>query len=137
MEANPSRRVGQVLAPHGLDGLNGTTDIREIQEEWIFSGSKRTVASQDFRGGHAHAIFAGINLDLTAARIVGEGATLDVVAIFGGVEIRYPPRGAWKCAVPASSAGSQYRIVQPPATPETKRLIVTGGAVFGGVAIKD
>lgn len=70
---------------HGSDHADQT-----ISQKVIFGGSEIRSSSQDFQGGNLRAIAGGIDLDLRNAEI-RETATIDVVAIMGGIEIRVPP----------------------------------------------
>ena len=105
----------------------------------IFGGGKRRIESQEFRGGSAVAIFGGYNIDLRDAGIAGESATIDVNALFGGIDIRVPD--TWRVEVRASAAfGGVDDKTAPPRTTEGKKpptLIITGFAAFGGIVIKN
>jgi hypothetical protein len=64
-------------------------------------------------------------------------AVIKIDAVFGGVEMRIPEE--W-CAVVEGVGifgGYSDETLHPPMTPETKRLILKGGAVFGGVVVKN
>jgi predicted membrane protein len=108
-----------------------------VNEFAIFGGSRRVVTSQDFQGGHINCIFGGVNLDLTGSIMVGNTAVLDVSTVYGGVLVRVPT--SWNVEVRGAGifGGFGDHTAHPPITPETKRLIVRGGAVFGGVTIKN
>ncbi|HRQ87123.1 MAG TPA: DUF5668 domain-containing protein, partial [Candidatus Saccharibacteria bacterium] len=55
----------------------------------IFGGTETTNESQDYQGGSATAILGGISLDLRKA-VIKKEATLNVLAICGGIEIKVP-----------------------------------------------
>jgi hypothetical protein len=100
-----------------------------IHEVNVFSGTRRVITNQDFRGGKVACVFGGITLDLTGANIVGNSAQLDVSAVYGGAVVRMRGAGVF--------GGYSDQTIHPPITPETKKLIVKGGAVFGGVTFKN
>jgi len=104
----------------------------------IFSGFKRKVTENDFRGAYLSAIFGGGELNLRQANMAGDSAVVQVSAIFGGVEIKVPRN--W-LVVPEGTGifGGFGDETSPPPddTPGLKRLIVRGEAIFGGVAIKN
>ena len=103
----------------------------------IFSGGKRRIITDDFRGGTISAVFGGFELDLRKAAMKSNSAVLKIDAVFGGVEMRIPDD--W-CAVVEGVGifgGYSDETMHPPMTPETKRLILQGGAVFGGVVVKN
>jgi hypothetical protein len=104
----------------------------------IFGGGKRRVESKEFRGGSAVAVFGGYNIDLRDAGMAGESATVDVNALFGGIDIRVPD--TWKVEVRASAifGGVEDKTVPPRTTAGVTppRLIITGFAAFGGIVVK-
>ncbi len=103
----------------------------------VFSGGKRRVSGEDFRGGVISAVFGGFELDLRQAFMTANSAVLKIDVVFGGAEIKIPTN--W-CAVVKGAGifgGYSDETLHPQMTPETKRLIVKGGAVFGGVVVKN
>ncbi len=103
----------------------------------VFSGGKRRIVSDDFRGGVISAVFGGFELDLRKAVMKADSAVIKIDAVFGGVEMRIPEE--W-CAVVEGVGifgGYSDETIHPHMTPETKRLILKGGAVFGGVVVKN
>lgn len=119
---------------HSRGGDSGN----DVHEFAIFSGSKRVVTSPNFRVGNASAVFGGINLDLTGAQINGPEAELRLSAVYGGIVVKIPTN--WNAEVRGGGlfGGFVDRTVHPPANaPDTKRLIVRGGAVFGGITVKN
>jgi len=103
----------------------------------VFSGGKRKIVTDDFRGGTISAVFGGFELDLRGAGMKTDAAVLKLDAVFGGVEMRIPPE--WCAVVEGTGVFGGYsdETIHPPMTPETKRLIIKGGAVFGGVVVKN
>jgi len=104
----------------------------------IFSGFKRKVTDDDFRGGFASAIFGGGEINLRQAGMAGDSAVLEVSAVFGGIEVKVPRH--WQVVSQGTGVfgGFVDETEQPRSdTPGLKRLIVKGEAVFGGVAIKN
>jgi len=67
-------------------------DIKQtINALAIFSGSNVRSLSQNFLGGSAVAVFGGVDIDLREANILrGQVVVLDVVSVFGGVDIIVP-----------------------------------------------
>jgi predicted membrane protein len=103
----------------------------------IFSGINRRVESQAFRGGRATAIFGGAELDFTGAVLADNRATVELTAIFGGVEIRVPRD--WKVVVDATPilGGVEDKHRNVPEAEAKATLFVKGAAIFGGITIKD
>jgi len=114
----------------------------------VFWGSRRRIVSKNFVGGEVVTIFGGFELDLTQADIQGNEAKLDIVAIFGGGEVRVPP--SWNVILqtigifghasdrtlhPAQPSGATP--AGTPASPAIKTLIIEGVSLFGGVTIRN
>jgi Cell wall-active antibiotics response 4TMS YvqF/Domain of unknown function (DUF5668) len=119
-------------------GLKSGSSEAELDYTLIFSGIKRRVTTKNFVGGKMVAVFGGFNLDLRKAEIEGSEAEIHVDAVFGGGEIRVPE--TWHVSVRAAAIlGGFVDETRPPYDlgPKTKRLVITGSAVFGGVSVKN
>ena len=101
----------------------------------VFSGVDRRVTTQDFHGTGCTAIFGGCKIDLRDAQMRGGEAVLSTYAFFGGVEVRVPEDWEIVNRSVAIFGGVSENRRLPGAS--SKRLIVEGAALFGGVAIKD
>jgi hypothetical protein len=121
--------------------------IKEIRNErWgyskesaVFSGGKRVIVDQNFKKAKYDAVFGGFEIDLRRAQIVEESAVLDLNAVFGGIEVRVPE--SWSVVMKGAGVFGGYvdSTTQPDPRlyPNPKLLICKGGAVFGGVEIKN
>lgn len=109
------------------------------KEAAIFSGGKRIINDQNFSGAKYDAVFGGFEIDLRNADIAGESAVLDLNAVFGGIDVRVPV--SWTVVLKGAGVFGAFQdsTAQPDPRlfPNPKRLIVKGGAVFGGVEIKN
>lgn len=105
----------------------------------IFSGHRRNVDSQDFRGGEVVAVFGGVRLDLRHAAMTLDRAVLEINAVFGGVEIRVPEN--WMVTMKGAGifGGFDDKSVHPKPDPNVKtpELVITGAAVFGGTSVSN
>jgi hypothetical protein len=109
-----------------------------LNESAVFGGGKRNIATHDFKGGTISAVFGGFEIDLRKAQMAGNCATLQIDAVFGGVELKIPETWSVEVAGTGVFGGWSDSTVQPhPDNPGYKRLIVKGSAVFGGVEIKN
>jgi len=100
----------------------------------VMGGVGRGVASSDFIGGDAVAVMGGCEINLSGAKITNE-AVIDVLAFWGGIEIRVP-RG-WKVStevVPILGGVVDKTERDVPAGAPT--LIIRGSAIMGGVEVK-
>jgi hypothetical protein len=109
------------------------------REVCIFSGCKRTNDSQEFRGADLFAMFGGIDIDFSNAKMAGEKAEISVNAIFGGIELRVPQ--GWVVISHAmclfGGLEDRTRLHAPGETKPANTLIVNGLVMFGGVQIKN
>jgi predicted membrane protein len=102
----------------------------------VFGGSKAAVTSTDFKGGSAMAMLGGCMIDLRQASIAeGREAVLDTFAFWGGIEIRVPDD--WEVVNRGSAflGGFDSRARARPGA--SKRLVVTGTVIMGGVEVKN
>lgn len=113
----------------------------------IFWGGKRRLITKKFVGGEIVTIFGGFDIDLTQSDIQGTQTQIDVVTIFGGGDIRVPANWEVVLETVGIFGGCGDRTLHPeqqkpssssdPAATITKRLIVKGVAIFGGLNIKN
>jgi predicted membrane protein len=114
-------------------------DIKEddLNVSCVFSGMKRRVESQNFRGGKADMVFGGLDLDFTAAKLASNQATIHLSVVFGGIEVRVPRD--WKVVIDGTpilgAIDDKHRSV--PETEVKATLYVKASAVFGAITIKD
>jgi predicted membrane protein len=122
-----------------VEGVTESTD--PALSLWaIFSGGKRRVESQDFRGGEVMAIFGGFEIDLRRAQMPAGEALIDINTTFGGVEIKVPE--TWRVTVKGIGifGGFEDKTVPPrplDGGPPPPHLVVSGYAVFGGASVKN
>lgn len=111
----------------------GTVDDR-LDVTALFSGRRIVSTSRDFRGGEVTAVFGGVEIDLSGARLV-DTAHLELVAVFGGIELTVPH--GWRVTLdgPAILGGNENGA--PAVTdPDAPTLRVHGTAVLGGIEIR-
>ena len=123
---------------YGASGGSPPMTEAQVHMFAVFGGSKRVIDAPDFRGADLFAMFGGIDLDLRPAGLVS-GATIDANAIFGGVEIRVPLNWAVEIRGTGVFGGYEDKTIHPAPDPQapSKKLIVTGAAVFGGVSVSN
>ena len=98
------------------------------------SGNKLTVVSQDFRQGEATAVMGGVEIDFRQAVIQTE-AHLRAFAFWGGIQIRVPADWSVECRAVSIMGGMEDKTV--PFAQATKRLVIDGFVMMGGVVIKN
>lgn len=104
----------------------------------VFSGGERQIVSQNFRGGKISAVFGGIELDLTKAKLSPGVSVLEIACVFGGATIIVPDD--WYVTIevtPVLGGFSDSRKLMPGRTIDSsKHLLLKGAVVFGGGEVK-
>ncbi|MGH9619711.1 MAG: LiaF domain-containing protein, partial [Bryobacteraceae bacterium] len=108
------------------------------KEQVYFGNLKRTISSQDFRGGELISVFGEINIDLRHAQI-SNGTSIEANATFGAINIRVPE--TWRVSVRGAGifGGYEDKTLPPRPAPgfNPPLLVITGAAVFGAVVVKN
>jgi hypothetical protein len=99
----------------------------------VMAGNVRRMGSQELTGGDAIAVMGGVEIDLSSARLSGE-AIIDVLAFWGGIEIRVP-RG-WNVINRVTGILGGFEDKSGGAPPGAPQLVIRGAAIMGGVEVK-
>lgn len=102
----------------------------------LLSGNEVRVTSPNFRGGEIGAVMGGAKVDLTQAGLAEGGAELDVLAMWGGIEIVVPESWSVESRV-VPLLGAYEDKSRPRSVEGDRRLVVTGTVVMGGVEVKN
>ena len=110
-----------------------------LHEYCIFTGGKRRIQTNNFRGGEIVAVFGGVDVDLRGSQLGGDEAVIDITAAFGGCTIRVPSNWYVEMRGVAAFGGYNNKTIPPRLSPgqRLQKLIVTGSAAFGGVVIEN
>jgi predicted membrane protein len=108
----------------------------------IFGGSERKINSGNFQGGHVTAIFGGVELDFSNARLAPGNNTIDIFTMFGGTEIRVPLD--WNVQMKGmpifggfeDSRASPVNVQEGEISVKDRTLTIKGLVLFGGIEIK-
>lgn len=102
----------------------------------FLSGFARKSNTSDFRGGNLTVFMGGCEIDLRQASMESGEAKIDVLAIWGGIDIKVP--ADWSVSLKGLPilGGIEDKTRQPEA-PTGKRLIVSGTAIMGGVSVSN
>lgn len=121
---------------HGVAMVDGApVGAGEVVDVTAILGAyERRVTTQDFRGGEITAVMGGCELDMRGASIRGE-AVINVFAFWGGVTIKCPPD--WDVVLQGTPilGGFEEKTISPP--DNSKRLVIRGYAIMGGVEIRN
>ena len=123
ISAGGAMLVRQALRPQGPRSFSAVA---------VMGGNVQRVGGT-FSSGDAVAVMGGCELDFTAATITGE-ATIDVLAFWGGVNVRVP-RG-WKVVNDAALVLGGLDMKLDPPAPDAPRLVIRGGAIMGGIEVR-
>jgi hypothetical protein len=101
---------------------------------WAILGvRKEKVTARNYAGGRIIAFMGGCELDLTKADMEQGSAELEVIVVWGGIEIKVPE--GWEVignTVPIMGGAD----IRTKAAPGGRRLIVNGLAIMAGIDIK-
>lgn len=102
----------------------------------VLGGAKTVSYATDFRGGNATATLGGCEIDLRRASIAeGQTAVIDTFAFWGGIEIKVPED--WQVMDRGNAFMGAFENKTRPLPGASKRLVVTGLAIMGGVEVKN
>jgi len=101
----------------------------------IFGGGNQIVTSPAMEGGRITSIFGGSEIDLTKAKAL-PNATIDVLTLFGGSEIRVPADWKVKIEVTAILGGFEDKRTNISQDENAPVVIVKGLTMFGGGEVK-
>ncbi len=92
------------------------------------------VRSQEFRGGQAVAVMGGCEIDLSNARPV-DGAVIDVLAFWGGIEVKVP--NGWRVVnhVLPILGGVDDKLA--PAGENAPHIVLRGAVIMGGMGVRN
>ena len=105
-----------------------------VEATAVLGGFERRVTSQNFRGGEVTAVMGGCELDLRKSSIEGE-AVINVFVAMGGITLKVPPD--WTVILHGTPimGGFDEKTIAPPN--DSKRLIIKGYAIMGGVEVRN
>ncbi|VAX18006.1 hypothetical protein MNBD_IGNAVI01-2827 [hydrothermal vent metagenome] len=112
--------------------------IDYLDEVSILGGGRRVLVSDNFRGGKVTALLGGIDIDLHECSLAEGTHTIDLTAIFGGVDFIVPRD--WKVITNVTSIFGGFddkRVLNLNQVYESNKvLIIRGFVLFGGGHLK-
>ncbi|HEY6547963.1 MAG TPA: hypothetical protein VI589_08645 [Vicinamibacteria bacterium] len=106
-----------------------------LSELALMGGAKRSPRMAEFRGGYITAVLGGVDLDLRNARMGPSPAVIDVVAVWGGIELKVPAGWNVESQILPILGGFEDKTKLLVESAEAPRLVVRGYAIMGGVVI--
>lgn len=128
------RSTRKPATPDGEGVISGDDGDGSLNLTAILGGFKRRVTSQNFRGAEITAMFGGCDLDLRDANMAGE-AVITTFALCGGITIKVPVD--WTVEMEGTPIMGGYDEKTAVPKDSSKRLIVRGYAIMGGVEIRN
>lgn len=123
---------GVTLVIHALRAASGGT---RFNASAVMAANIRSIRSQDLAGGSAVAVMGGCEVDLSGARPASNEIAVDVLAFWGGVEIRVP--AGWRVVNRAALIFGGYEDKTAPALADAPRVVLRGSAIMGGIEVKN
>jgi predicted membrane protein len=115
------------------------SNIGDFSKTSIFGNGQYIVIDTEFTGGTLNSVFGGIELDLRKAYLPEGDTFLNIEAVFGGVLIYIPDN--WQLDVKLESVlggvDDRHRFKVTDALDKSRKLIIKGSVVFGGVEIRN
>jgi hypothetical protein len=131
--------VGGALLFRAFDGQGAPDPVPPlgpfVSELALVGGSKRSLRLPDFRGGYITAFMGGVELDLRKCKILTSPAVLDVVAFWGGINLKVPPEWSVEGKVLPIMGAFEDKTTSLVESSEAPRLVVRGYVVMGGVVV--
>jgi predicted membrane protein len=124
--------------PWGSASATSATGDDYIDYINVFSGGERQIVSENFRGGKISAVFGGIELDLTKAKLAPGVSVLEIACVFGGATIIVPDEMNVKIEVTPvlGGFGDSRKLLPGRSVDASKQLVIKGAVVFGGGEVK-
>lgn len=124
--------TGRRLIGSSLKGVAASDDVVDVTA--ILGGFERRINSPNFKGGEVTAIMGGCSLDMRGSSIENE-AVINVFAVWGGITLKCPPD--WTVILHGTPIMGGFDEKTAPPPDNSKRLIVRGYAIMGGVEVRN
>jgi predicted membrane protein len=124
--------TGRRLIGSSMKGVAASDDVVDVTA--ILGGFERRINSPNFKGGEVTAIMGGCSLDMRGSSIENE-AVLNVFAVWGGITLKVPPD--WTVILHGTPIMGGFDEKTAPPPDNSKRLIVRGYAIMGGVEVRN
>jgi predicted membrane protein len=116
----------------------GVTGDDYIDSVNIFGGGERQIISENFKGGKVSAVFGGMELDLTKAKLATGRNEIEIACVFGGVTFIVPDD--WNVSIEVTPVlggfNDSRKLIPGRIVDSSKQLVIKGAVVFGGGELK-
>ncbi len=118
----------------GSDDPAGIASASTVSAFAFINSVVRRSNSKNFRQADLTAVMGACELDLRDASISADQAVVDAFAFWGGIEIKVPEDWSVACTAVPVLGGVEDK-TRLPAADVSKRLLVKGMAIMGGIEI--
>lgn len=131
--------IGLGIIFKGLISNTVTEKIKSVNKNDLnsycatFSEQNVNMKDEEFRGANLDAIFGGVKLDLSGAKIEKD-VVINATAVFGGITILVPSNFNVKVKSNSIFGGVSNKVNNK--TENAPTIYINGSAIFGGVDIK-
>lgn len=103
----------------------------------VFGNVSERIATPDFQGGAAEAVFGSVELDFRDTALADNAAHLTVSVTFGELKLRVPPDWTVHCHDVKVTLGHVEQRHPPAPEQANPQLTITGAVTFGRLEITD
>jgi len=114
-----------------------TDNENYIEDTAIFGGIKKSIQSDQFKGGSIIAILGGVEIDFSKSKLAPGENIINLTCFLGGVSIKAPAH--WNIKIKATTILGGFtdeRILIESETDNSSTLIINGLAFLGGGELK-
>jgi predicted membrane protein len=126
-----------VLLRHARTRVETVSDADSVDQWTMFGGIEQSLTTQHFTGGTVTVVFGGVELDFRQAALADGDVTLNLTAMFGGIEVRVPE--TWQVTVGGTAilggVEDKTRTASPEKLASGSHLRIRTIAIFGGIEI--
>lgn len=115
--------------------LNVQNNSNALVYNGIFGGVEERLATKDFKGLTANALFGGVELDLRDIEIT-DNVQIDISAVFGGVTILFPDKYNIVMGESLALFGGTDNKFKGKYDENSKTIYINCRAIFGGAELK-
>ncbi|MCP4218076.1 MAG: cell wall-active antibiotics response protein [bacterium] len=113
----------------------GELDSDFIELNTVLGGGNYRYIAKNLKGGKAMTFMGGGEIDLRQAEMEGDSIEFSVQITMGGLEIQIPDH--WQVVIESTALLGAIEDKTTSSVPPTKRLIVSGSVLMGGVEFKN
>lgn len=127
--------AGVVLILHALRRPEKARAGNAFRSFAMMGAHNRVVPAEGLAGGEAVAVMAGCEIELAPPRSSREDIVIEVLAFWGGIELRVPPGWRVTNRVTEILGGVEDKTIAP--RDGAPHVVIRGAVIMGGVEVKN